>query len=62
MAGTGPCPQCREDNRKCHGPGSCPVIGAAIIKHQLNVAKWKLDPVLPELTIFSENLGTYIYF
>lgn len=36
-------------------------IGATIIKLQLNVAKWKLDPILPELPIFPENFSVYIF-
>ena len=35
--------------------------GAAIIKLQLNVAKWELDPILPEFWIFPKNLGIYIF-
>lgn len=61
MAGGRPSPQHREDDRKCRGLCLGPVVGAAIIKLQLNVAKWKLDPILPELLIFPENLGIDIY-
>ena len=56
-----PCPQCKEDNRKYEDCVHALSVGAAIIKLQLNVSKWKLDLVLPELRIFLENLGIYIF-